>query len=274
MSHSLRKLVITLFLSPCMFYRNCDADTTFDLLAGSSFLGISADTYYGAYSWWAGGPDQLMMQNFFYRVGSTGGEHYMGSLSLDSWNQPSSDQVILNYSLAGVFDMTVTYDLNDGSGNLLTEMYRTVNVENTSEEVLDFHLFDYTWVHLNNDSSEDSVSIENSTTAVQVDGALISTITTDLEASHFEVGQDQSIYFALFDTSPTTLGDVTGPIGPGTLESAFEWDLSIPESGSQTITLHQTIELVPEPATFSLFGLGVLVCLWRMCCRHGTETHS
>ncbi len=81
-------------------------------------------------------------------------------------------------------------------------------------------------------------------------------------ATHGEVGILPGLLTALNDGSPTTLGDIDGPLGPGNLTFAFQWDFTIDPNGSALISKTKLIT-VPEPTAAALVSLGLVALALR-----------
>jgi hypothetical protein len=61
------------------------------------------------------------------------------------------------------------------------------------------------------------------------------------------------------------LNDVNGPVGPGDVTWALQWDLIIPAGGSLGISKDKSrhINFVPEPSSLALAGLSAVVLAFR-----------
>ena len=74
-----------------------------------------------------------------------------------------------------------------------------------------------------------------------------------------------AILTMLNDGLPSTLNGNIGPMGPGDLCWAFQWDATLGPAGSGTdvLIISKDIQIVPEPATLSLLALGGLALIRR-----------
>ena len=74
-----------------------------------------------------------------------------------------------------------------------------------------------------------------------------------------------TILNSLQDSSVTDFGTTAGTVGPGDVEFAFQWDLSIPAGGSVTISKIKQLQVnvIPEPTTFALSFMGLALLAVR-----------
>lgn len=223
----------------------------------------------GMTNWTVDGVNQLSQQSFWFRVGAAGGETALGSLALgvaslsDTNNNSLADTLYLPY-LGGSFKVEVTYVLRGGTaGSGTSDIAESITITNTGATSLDFHFFQYTNLHLNGQTANDSVQIEFGRIARQTNGTTnFSETVTVPGPSRYEAGLASNISSSLQDVSPTALSNVAGPIGPGDLAWAFQWDMPIAPGGSYQISKDKYLA-VPEPATMSLLALGGLALLRR-----------
>jgi hypothetical protein len=84
-------------------------------------------------------------------------------------------------------------------------------------------------------------------------------------ATEAQVSAQPTIYNLLTDSKGDTLNNSVGPVGPGTVEWALQWDLTIAANSTSIISEDQNMSLpvTPEPATLSLLALGGLALLRR-----------
>ena len=154
----------------------------------------------------------------------------------------------------------------------VSDIGETITLFNRSATALDLHFFQYSDFDLWGTLGGDVVALSrNSLTGLfnQVDqtkdfGALSETVVTP-GATHGEAGFFNQTLSRLNDANPTTLNDNTGPIGPGDVTWALEWDLSLAPGESYIISKDKHLDLVltPEPSASLLLPLGLLVGFWR-----------
>lgn len=245
--------------------------------AGAAILSIMdgnsssvVDTGLGAMTnWTVDGVNQLNQQSFWFRVGAGGGEAALGSLPLgvvsmsDTNGNGLADTLYLPYA-AGNFKVEVTYTLTGGSaGSGTSDMGESIKITNTGATSLDFHFFQYCNLHLNGQAVNTSVQIESGRTAIQTNGTTnVSETVTAPRPSGYEVGFALNTLNSLMDGSPTTLSNSGGPIGPGDLTWAFQWDRTLAPGSSFLISKDKYLA-VPEPATMILLSLGGLAAISR-----------
>jgi hypothetical protein len=89
---------------------------------------------------------------------------------------------------------------------------------------------------------------------------LTETVTTP-GANHGEVAPLGATLAKLNGVGPVVLGPpfFSGPIGPGAVTWALQWDFNIAPGGSAIISKDKYLDIVmiPEPSTLGLFGLGL-----------------
>lgn len=79
--------------------------------------------------------------------------------------------------------------------------------------------------------------------------------------THYEVGFAGPLLASLNDGLVTTLADIAGPIGPGNLAWAFQWDFII--APGQSVLISKNKSFVPAPGATALLGLGGLLAARR-----------
>jgi hypothetical protein len=86
-------------------------------------------------------------------------------------------------------------------------------------------------------------------------------------ANRGEAAFYDSTLLRLSDANADILNNNAGPVGPGNVTWAFEWDFTIAPGSSVGISKDEQVEPFPEPSAFSLFALGFLC--WVFCRRKG-----
>jgi hypothetical protein len=239
------------------------------LIDGNSELSIDPASSAGVNSWLVEGQQQLFTQWFWYRVGDvgTGTREY----SIDTLSAPtvtsSATSATIAYS-GSLFDISVTYLLGGGTvGSGQSVLNEDILIVNKSGAALDLQFFQYSDFDLAGTAGGDSVLLDPSTSpfelAYQWDGNIGLTegiVTINPFAGRGDVGFAPSIVSQLNDGGITDLSNTAGPIGPGDVEFAFQWDLAIGAGDSVTISKIKDLNVyvIPEPTTaaLSLLGLG------------------
>jgi hypothetical protein len=201
--------------------------------------------------------DQLTQQWFWYRVGSSGPESAINTISAPTITTPNASTLYTSYTDSlGRFNLSVKYSLVGGatlSGT--SDITEQITINNTSGAPLPFHFYQYSDFDMGGTAEGDSVTLsKNGLTSRfnqsdQADGAnIVETVITP-NADHGEAGFFPVLLNKLNDGSPTTLNDSL-TAGPGDVDWGFEWDPIIPTGGSYIISKdkHIDIPVVPEPS--------------------------
>jgi MYXO-CTERM domain-containing protein len=182
----------------------------------------------------------------------------------------SANSATITYSTAA-FDLSIQYLLTGGSGGSgLADLNEDIAIVNNSGGVLDFHIFQYSDFNLEGTAGGDNVLLFPSSSPFQLayqweatTGLSESIVQNNPFADGGEVGFTPSIVSKLSDGNTDNLSGAAGPVGPGDVSFAFQWDFSIADGDTKTISKlkNLNINVVPEPtsAALGLLGLGFLV---------------
>ncbi len=222
----------------------------------------------GMNDWTVDGVDHMYRQWFWYRVGATGPESSLDTLTLDfsgtsDTNFDGNDETLFTRHIGAGLKIEVTYLLNGGTvGSGTADITESIEIFNTGSDPLAIHFFQYCDFHLYGTITDASVQITGGNTVTQTDalGYVSETVETPA-ADHYQVAYYPSILSSLNDASPTTLSDFAGPLTNGDLEWGFQWDFTIDPGSSVLISKDKL--LVPEPATMGLLALGGLALTRR-----------
>lgn len=234
----------------------------YNLVDGNSSV-IVDSAYPGAYNWYVGPKHQMWQQTWFY--GDALGQYAIASpgLNLVSSSNPAANAAVFNFAdPAGAFNITLSYNLLGGVVGfpMQADLAEQIRINNTSGSTLNFRLFLYTDLDLNGTPGGDTVQTFTSplfgSSAYQSEGFAYSLTIIGQPATSTEV--------ALF---PNTLNNLlsgfynlngnSGPVGPGDVTWAFQWDLLIPAGGSVVFSLDKNV-VAPIPGSLVLLGSGVL----------------
>jgi hypothetical protein len=233
---------------------------------------INTGSSAGMFHWDVQGQNQLNQQWFWYRVGSSGPEQSINTIS-PPVNTPflGTRGVTTVYANAS-FNIEIDYLLQGGSimlpGQVATaDLTESISIHNTSAAPLDFHFFQYSDFDLAG-AGGDTVRLGtdpsgNFNSANQSDG--ISTLTESVSvtapsASRGEANLFNATLVKLSDGNPDSLNNNGGPVGPGNVTWALEWDVLLNPNATFLISKdkHLNVQIVPEPSSLILFPLGLL----------------
>jgi hypothetical protein len=219
-------------------------------------LDLSNPAGAGMTSWTVDGQNVVSKEWYYFRIGSSGGEAPISSISAPAISQSIAKLLTVNYANANL-SVQVVYNLSGGANGFgKSGMTEQIAISNTSSNTEDLHFFRYTAMSLA-PGGNDTVTLFNTSIANQTNGAAWAQ-TSMTQANHGETEANGSILTSLNDGSPTTLSDNTTS-GPGNVNWAFEWDtLNLaPGSGVQISVVGENIQ-VPEPSTFAIIALGLV----------------
>ena len=241
----------------------------------NSSASINTGTSAGMFNWTVDGQNALSQQWFWFRVGQNA-EAPINTIGAPVITTPDARTLYTSY-YNGSYGVRVDYLLTGfsvGSGN--SDIAETITIFNTTAAPLDFHFFQYSDFDLGGPLGDRVAISANSNplspyyglynTATQLDptAGLTETVLTP-GANHGEVANWSDTLNKLNNGVADTLSDVNGPVGPGDVTWAFQWDLTIPAGGSLGISKDKSlhINLVPEPSSLALAGLGAVALMMR-----------
>ena len=227
-------------------------------------------------NWTVDGVNHMFQQWFWYRVGNNP-EASIDTLALikggvtDTNFDGDNDTLYLKYGndqAATRYTVEVRIALDGGSaGSRLSDIAEQITIKNTGSSSLDFHFFQYVDFDLGGDGApNDTVQLVNANTVRQSDPDWTVAETVDTPpADGFELDFWAATRNKLNDGAATTLGNAlgAGPVGPGDVTWAFQWDETISVGGAFQISKDKNITLIPEPATLGLLLVGGLALLRR-----------
>jgi hypothetical protein len=236
---------------------------------GNSSAQVTPSTQAGMSSWHVEGVNQLTQQWFWYRLGALNGELSINTISAPLVTQSTANTLTTSYANAQL-SLRLDYTLRGGtlgSGN--SDINETVTINNVSGGALTLHFFQYSDFDLNGTTGGDTVQLGKNglglfNLADQSKGAttLSETVTTP-GATHGEAAFFNQTLAKLTDLNPTTLNDNAGPVGPGDVTWALEWDVTVAAGDSFIIGKDKSITGVPEPTALALLSAGLLAFAWR-----------
>ncbi len=243
---------------------------------GNATVNIDSESQAGTYDFIVDGTDHLNKQWFWGRDAVT------PEISLDNlvlvdegtfdtngiFGDTRDDKAAIEYT-AGEFSVEIEYELTGGAnGSGFAKLTELIRVTNLTQVALDLTFFQYSDFDMGGTAADDVVEILNGNTAVVSDGVTsVSESVITPAASTYEAALFSATLSKLNDANVDNLNGNAGPEGPGDVTWAFQWDVTLnPEGQSGStflISKIKSIQIVPEPASLALFGLGGFIMLRR-----------
>lgn len=226
----------------------------------------------GMNSWQIDGVSNLSLQGFWYRIAGMDSEANIATLPLtgtvvtdtNGFVDPRADTLTMQYSGRG-FTIEPSWHLRGGSaGSNRSDIAETIGIHNFGNTPLVISFFQYSDFDLGGTTQDQSVSIGGvgSNTVNQSDIGFLANETVVTPApTRFEAAFFGSLITRLNDASIDNLNNVGGPLGPGDLTWAYQWDFTIPAGGSVIISKDK--QIVPTPGVLALLGVGTVVTARR-----------
>jgi hypothetical protein len=257
-----RLLTLTLAFSAIVL--PCTAQI-YNLSDNNSFVQVNVGSQAGMSLWSVDGQNQLNQQWFWYGIGN-GKESAINTISAASVTTPDARTLYTTYANAQL-SIEVDYALNGGfAGSGSSHLGEVIRIQNRSSSAFTLHFFQYSDFNLAGTPGGDTIQLGKNlqgkfNDAFQSDGSLSfhETVVTP-GADHGEAASAGQTLGELNDLSQTTLNDNVGPVGPGDVTWALQWDLTIGAGATAIISKDKTLQITPEPSTFALLGLGLGAC--------------
>ncbi len=237
------------------------------LVSNNSSFKIDTLAQATAYEWKVDGVQHLRELSNWYRVGNSGPETSIHTLpSVDSPLGANLLSVIYTDPL-GRFTIDMTYGVTGGAlGSGYSEMGELVGITNTSSQPLDFHFFEYVDLDLSETAGDDTVQMTSASSLAQTDA--LTTFTTQYNGHRHELATYPLTLNKLTNAVASNLNSVwpagVGPLGPDNVTWALQWDfLAIAPGDTVWLTKDCQLQMVPEPSTWILSGLGLVTLMWR-----------
>jgi hypothetical protein len=246
------------------------------LVDNNATAAIDPSSQRGMYEWAVDGQNQLQQEWFWYGVGS-GAVRSLDTISATpTVVMTSAREATATYVSAGNFSVSVDYALSGGSsamlsgasGQAVADIAETIQIINLSAAPLLYHFYEYSYFNLQGASrdiaklGQDLGGAYNEALQYNPNTSLTETVTAP-GADHGEVAPLSLTLAKLNNGGAVTLGSPfgAGPVGPGAVTWALEWDLNISPGASAIISKDKYLNvlLVPEPSALVLFVLSCLV---------------
>jgi hypothetical protein len=236
----------------------------------NSSADFSLNTQAGQHSWRVDGIEHMFQQWFWTRADGDQFERSLDALALvgvqvtdtNPFVDPRPDTFDALYRDPR-FDVELNVTLRGGTaGSNRSDLGEQIRITNTTNTFLPFHFFQYVDLDLNNSIADTVVQITGGNTARQADGifGVSETVVTPMP-SHYETNFYPITLGSLNDAGPTVLNDNAGPLGPGDLTWAFQWDFNI--APGQSVLISKDKSIVPAPGSAALLALGGLAAARR-----------
>jgi len=226
----------------------------------------------GMFGWEVDGTPNLAFQGFFYRTGGMGFESAVdtstlaltGSFLVDTnpFVDPRPDTFSAQYTGPG-FVIEPTWTLRGGmAGSGTSDIAESIAIHNTSNQVLQFTFFQYSDFDLGGTSGDDSLVLTGTpiNTAKQSDplaGVLNETVVTP-SPQRYQVDDFPNLIIELTDTGITNLNNNAGPLGPGDMTWAFQWEFNLLPGQTALISKDKQLN-IPAPSGAVLLGIAGLL---------------
>lgn len=229
---------------------------------GNSTAQVDPTSQAGMWDWAVDGHHLLYQQWFWYRIGNTGPEASIDTISAPTINQAAPNTLTLDYANANI-TLTIEYTLLGGAPwSFTADIGESIRIGNPGTSPLNIHFFQYSDFDLR--TNQDEVDIDPSlrfvTQQASAHDYFLSETTESPRPNHGEANTFAATRNSLNDPNPTTLNDQLSATGD--VIWAFEWDTTIAGGGSFLISKDKLLSSVPEPAAIGLLG-GVLVVVAR-----------
>lgn len=232
----------------------------------NSIVAIDPASSDGALLWLVDDVNHLFQRQFWYRVGSEGGEKSIDTLNLLEFNQPLDNQLDITYT-SNDFEVVLNSILDGASENTgEAKLYETIKIKNTSFEPLPFQFFEYTDFDLTEIGEDDTIDY-SSNSVMQFDNSTFAVVATNPVPERYDGATFPSLLDSLEDDTPTTLAGSSGAL-TGDTNFASQWNFVLEPGEVFLIDSNKFIspvQSVPESTTIlGILCFGSLILLRRL----------
>jgi hypothetical protein len=225
----------------------------------------------GAYGWWINGVYNLYSQQWW--IGQPGkGQVPVASppLALTGSAQLAPNVATFAYAGAGFTIDEIYFLLGGPVGTVTSDLGETFRLINTSNKSETFYIYLYSDFDLKGIPPGDVATISKALDqAVQVGKGLINDTVVAPNASRGEVNFYAATLTRLSGAANYHLNNVLGPLGPGDMTYAFEWDVTLTPGFSSIISVDKHVNAIPVPPSLLLLGSGLVGLLGMRRFRKG-----
>jgi hypothetical protein len=241
------------------------------LVNNNSLAQINTASQAGMFRWTIDNQNVLNQQWFWYRAASQTREFSIDTISAPSITTPNANTLYTRYN-NGAYGVEIDYLLtgfSPGSGK--SDVQESITITNATASPLEFHFFQYSDFNFSQPPGGDTILLgknlhglwnEASQTGQDQFGNPIGVTETVVApgGQHGEAAFYNATLIKLNDANPDTLNDNGGPVGPGDVTWALEWDFIIPAGSSVGISKDKYAQLqpIPEPSALALISLGLI----------------
>lgn len=229
-----------------------------------SAVTIDTGSSAGVTDWTVGGVDHLNQQWFWYRVGSSGPESSIDTISAVATSSTGANKLTTTYANSTISVKTAFTLLAPNNGT--ATMSEIITVMNTSGVSQDYHFYQYSDFDLGGVAGGQSVQFYDNGSGINylviqtgAAGSLVETASAPTAtAREVQAGVAGGTLFGLTDGSATTLNN-TLSAGPDNVAYAYEWDVTLAPGTSLQIS---KLLSVPEPSSLALIASGMMALIW------------
>jgi hypothetical protein len=239
---------------------------TYTLSDGNSTVTLNPTTQAGMNSWAVDGQNQLNQQWFWYRIGNSGPQYSIDTISTPAVSMIGTSTLNVNYTNAQ-FSLNTVFQLSGGAaGSGAANLNETITINNLSPSTaLPFNFFEYANFQLGGMNNQNVFLTQDPngrfSDALVTTGSIQATENVDTgtapTANFGEAALYNTTLANLNGTPGYTLNNNTNA-GLGGATWAMEWTNNIAADGTFQISKVLSIEGVPEPAVWSLISMGLI----------------